>query len=143
MEKNELSKAGWLDKAEGYCARSEHCAADVRRKFFEWGAPSEIADEIEKKLYERGFLNDARFCRAYVHDKVAYQAWGRMKIQAGLRALQLPESAIREALEEIDEEVYMANLRSLAAQRKKDSEEKRLRFLLQRGFCFEEIKKCK
>ena len=131
MEKNELSKAGWLDKAEGYCARSEHCAADVRRKFLEWGTPSEIADEIEKKLYERDFLNDARFCRAYVHDKVAYQAWGRIKIQAGLRALQLPEN------------VYMRNLRSLVEQRKKDNEEKRLRFLLQRGFCFEEIKKCK
>jgi len=143
MEKNELSKAEWLDKAEGYCARSEHCAADVRRKFLEWGTPSEIADEIEKKLYERSFLNDARFCRAYVHDKVAYQAWGRIKIQAGLRALQLPESAIRDALEEIDEEVYMRNLRSLVEQRKKDNEEKRLRFLLQRGFCFEEIKKCK
>ena len=143
MEKNELSKAEWLDKAEGYCARSEHCAADVRRKFLELGTPSEIADEIEKKLYERGFLNDARFCRAYVHDKVAYQAWGRIKIQAGLRALQLPESAIRDALEEIDEEVYMRNLRSLVEQRKKDNEEKRLRFLLQRGFCFEEIKKCK
>ena len=143
MERTELSKAEWLDKAEGYCARSEHCAADVRRKFLEWGTPSEIADEIEKKLYERGFLNDARFCRAYVHDKVAYQAWGRIKIQAGLRALQLPESAIRDALEEIDEEVYMRNLRSLVEQRKKDNEEKRLRFLLQRGFCFEEIKKCK
>ena len=143
MEKNELSKAEWLDKAEGYCARSEHCAADVRRKFFEWGAPSEIADFIEEKLYERDFLNDARFCRAYVHDKVAYQAWGRIKIQTGLRALQLPENAIRDALEEIDEEVYMRNLRSLVEQRKKDNEEKRLRFLLQRGFCFEEIKKCK
>jgi regulatory protein len=143
MEKNELSKAEWLDKAEGYCARSEHCAADVRRKLFEWGAPSEIADEIEEKLYERDFLNDARFCRAYVHDKVAYQAWGRMKIQAGLRALQLPENAIREAIEGIDEEAYLSNLRSLVEQRKKDNEEKRLRFLLQRGFCFEEIKKCK
>jgi SOS response regulatory protein OraA/RecX len=57
--------------------------------------------------------------------------------------LQLPESAIRDALEEIDEEVYIRNLRSLVEQRKKDNEEKRLRFLLQRGFCFEEIKKCK
>ena len=141
MENRELSKAEWLDKAEGYCARAEHCAADVRRKLYEWGAPADFADSIEEILYERDFLNDARFCRAYVHDKVAYQAWGRMKIQAGLRALQLPENAIRDALEEIDEEVYMRNLRSLVEQRKKDNEEKRLRFLLQRGFCFEEIKK--
>ena len=140
MEKHELSKAEWLDKCEAYCARSEHCAADVRRKLYEWQAPMDFADEIEKILYERDFLNDARFCRAYVHDKVEYQSWGRIKIQAGLRALDLPEQEIREALDNIDNTVYAKNLRALIASRKNDSEEKMLRFLAQRGFTFDEIK---
>lgn len=140
MEKHELSKAEWLDKCEAYCARSEHCAADVRRKLYEWQAPMDFADEIEKILYERGFLNDARFCRAYVHDKVEYQSWGRIKIQAGLRALDLPEQEIREALDNIDNTIYAKNLRALIASRKNDSEEKMLRFLAQRGFTFDEIK---
>ena len=143
MERTELSKAEWLDKAEGYCARSEHCAADVRRKLYEWGTPADFSDEIVEKLYERDFLNDARFCRAYVHDKVEYQSWGRMKIQAGLRALSLPEKAIREALEGIDEAEYRKNLRALIASRRADSEEKRMRFLLQRGFSFDEIRETK
>ena len=66
MAKTELSKAEWLSKAEAYCARAEHCAADVRRKLFEWGAPEEteeglnLFDFIEQKLYENDFLNDAR-----------------------------------------------------------------------------------
>ena len=142
MESRELSKAEWLSKAQAYCARAEHCAADVRRKLYEWGAPSDLFGEIEKNLYAEGFLNDARFCQAYVHDKVAYQSWGLVKIQAGLRALQLPETDIREALEAIDETQYFANLRKLIVQRKTDSEDKRLRFLSQRGFTYEEIKKC-
>lgn len=142
MEKRELSKAEWLDKAEAYCARSEHCAADVRRKLYEWGAPADLSDFIEQNLYANDFLNDARFCHAYVHDKVEYQSWGRMKIRAGLCALDLPEQEIREALENIDETVYAKNLRTLIASRKNDSEDKRLRFLLQRGFTYEEIKKC-
>jgi regulatory protein len=141
MANRELSKAEWLDKAEAYCAKSEHCVADVRRKLHEWGAPADLFDEIEEKLYTNDFLNDARFCHAYVHDKVEYQAWGRLKIQAGLRALQLPEKDIRAALEELNEEKYRDNLRTLIAQRKSDSEDKRLRFLLQRGFTYEEIKK--
>lgn len=140
MANRELSKAEWLDKAEAYCAKSEHCTADVRRKLYEWGAPSDLFDEIEEKLYTNDFLNDARFCHAYVHDKVEYQAWGRLKIQAGLRALQLPEKDIRAALEELNEEKYRDNLRALIAQRKSDSEDKRLRFLLQRGFTYEEIR---
>ncbi len=139
MEKHELSKAEWLDKCEAYCARAEHCAADVRRKLYEWGAPADFSDEIEQILYERDFLNDARFCNAYAHDKVAYQRWGRVKIQAGLRALQLPESEIAKALDSIEENSYFSNLRKLLQERRSDSEEKRLRFLAQRGFTFDEI----
>ena len=140
MENRELSKAEWLSKAEAYCARAEHCAADVRRKLFEWSAPADIFDEIEEKLRENDFINDARFCHAYVHDKVEYQTWGRLKIRAGLQALQLPDSAIREAMEAIDENKYADNLHKLITQRQKESEDKRLRFLAQRGFTYEEIK---
>ena len=142
MAKTGLSNAEWLDKAEAYCARAEHCAADVRRKLNEWGAPADLSGYIEENLYKNDFLNDARFCAAYVHDKVEYQAWGRLKIQAGLRALQLPERMIQEALKNIDETVYFRHLRALAAQRKADPEDKRIRFLLQRGFTYEDIKKC-
>ena len=56
--------------------------------------------------------------------------------------LHLPSSVINEALDEIDEATYMDNLRQLALSRRKDAPEKRLRFLLQRGFTYEEIKKC-
>lgn len=141
MVNRELSKAEWLDKCEAYCAKSEHCAADVRRKLYEWQAPADLSDGIVESLYSNNFLNDARFCHAYVHDKVEYQSWGRMKIQTGLRALDLPDSEIRDALDTIDESVYTKNLRSLIASRKSDPEDKRLRFLAQRGFTYEEIKR--
>ena len=154
MAKTELSKLEWLAKAQAYCAKAEHCAADVRRKLYEWGlqdaeikdfSPEEgldIADFIEENLYSDNFLDDARFCAAYVHDKVEYQAWGRLKIQAGLRALQLPESEISQALKNIDETAYFSNLRKLIRSRSADSEDKRLRFLSQRGYTFDEIRKC-
>ena len=69
-----------------------------------------------------------------------YQAWGRLKIRAGLQALQLPDSAIRDAMDAIDKAKYANNLRKLIAQRQKESEDKRLRFLAQRGFTYDEIK---
>lgn len=154
MAKTELSKLEWLAKAQAYCAKAEHCAADVRRKLYEWGLQDaeikdfspedglDIADFIEENLYSDNFLDDARFCAAYVHDKVEYQSWGRLKIQAGLRALQLPESEISQALKNIDEIAYFSNLRKLIRSRSADSEDKRLRFLSQRGYTFDEIKKC-
>lgn len=141
MANHESSKLEALDKAQAYCARAEHCAADVRRKLYEWQVNPDFFGFIEQNLYANDYLNDDRFCRAYVHDKVEYQCWGRLKIQAGLRALQLPETKIREALEDIDRTTYYANLRELISQRRSDSEDKRLRFLLQRGFTYEEIQK--
>ena len=141
MENRELSKREWLDKCEAYCARAEHCSADVRRKLYEWGAPADLFDDIEQKLYANDFLNDARYCHAYVHDKVAYQSWGQLKIQAGLRALNLPEAEIQKSLDEIDEKQYKKNLQSLIASRRSDSSDKLLRFLAQRGFTYEEIQK--
>lgn len=144
MENRELSKREWLDKAEAYCARAEHCEADVRRKLYEWGAPEDLFDETVENLYADDFLNDARFCHAYVHDKVAFQSWGRLKIHAGLRALNMPESEIRKSLDEIDENQYRKNLLSLISSRRSDSTDKRLRFLAQRGFTYDEIMKfCK
>lgn len=140
MVNQELSKADYLHKAESYCARAEHCAADVRRKLFEWGAPEEIYDEIEQNLYKNDFLNDERFCRAYVHDKLEYQHWGRLKMRAGLQTLKLPENFIRMALSEIDEDKYTSILRHVATQKQAATQEQLLRFLLQRGFTYEEIK---
>ena len=148
MAKTELSKLEWLNKAEAYCARAEHCAADVRRKLYEWGLDDAwTAAFIEKNLYENDFLNDERFAQAYVHDKVEYQRWGRVKIQAGLQALQLPDSVIQEALLTIDESTYLANLRHLISSQSSSSrdphaEPKLLRFLAQRGFRYEEIQRC-
>ena len=43
--------------------------------------------------------------------------------------------------DEIDETTYFSNLRALIASRRSAPEEKRLRFLAQRGFTIDEIKK--
>ena len=145
MANRELSHAEWLDKAEAYCARAEHCLADVKRKLYEWGAPADIYDFIEKKLYENDFINDSRFCHAFAHDKLEYQQWGKIKIHAALQALQLPEEDISDALDSIDEDHYLEILKALVQREKKNGKdgEKLLRFLLQRGFSYQDIKKCK
>ena len=139
MANRELSKQDYLNKAEAYCARAEHCAAEVRRKLYEWGAPDEINDEIVETLYANTFLNDERFCRAYVHDKLEIQHWGRMKIHAGLSALQIPESIISAVLKEINQTRYLSVLRKVAQQRQPVTKEQLFRFLLQRGFTYDEI----
>lgn len=139
MENHELSKHDYLHKAEAYCARAEHCASDVKRKLIQWGAEDFLFDEIVESLYANDYLNDERFCRAYVHDKIEYQHWGKIKIKAGLVSLQLPNKAINNALNSIDLTHYLSILRNTAEKYHATSKEQLYRFLLQRGFSFDEI----
>lgn len=134
MENREYSLQELTSRAETYCARAEHCASDLRTKILAWGGTPEQAETIISHLYDYHYLDDARYCRAYTHDKLLYQHWGKVKIRAMLQARQLPSSEILSALENIDETDYNRILLALLATKKNATREAQIRFLLQRGF---------
>lgn len=134
MENHEYSLQELTSRAENYCARAEHCASDLRTKILAWGGTPEQAETIISHLYDYHYLDDARYCRAYTHDKLLYQHWGKVKIRAMLQARQLPSSEILSALENIDETDYNRILLALLATKKNATREAQIRFLLQRGF---------
>lgn len=111
----------------------------MREKLYQWQCPTEYMDAVIDYLYDSNFLNDARYCAAFVHDKVAYQAWGRMKIRAALSARHLPSCLISEALQNIDEIEYNRQLSHLIEKKKGTEFDKLVRFLMQRGFTYDEI----
>lgn len=126
-------------KAEAYCARAEHCADEVRNKLIAWGGSEEVNGLIISALYKNNYLNDMRYCQAYVHDKLRYQHWGKVKIRMMLQARHLPKDCISAAIEDIDDTDYMNILRQVLAQKKNASREQQIRFLLQRGFEYRDI----
>lgn len=131
----------WLNKAARYCAQAEHAEQEVRRKMAQWQVPSALHNTIIAYLRANGYIDDLRYCRALAHDKVAYNGWGRQKIRAALNALRLDEQAIEQALNDIDQNTYNRQLQRLIAQREAEPADKTLRFLMQRGFTYEEIKR--
>lgn len=139
MENHASAKQHFLSKAEQYCARAEHCTTDVQRKLQQWGVEEDLHDEIVHNLYQNNFINDERFCQAFVHDKLNNSHWGKEKIRAALQALQLPDNAIEQALGQIDEQAYIDILQKVVQQRNATSQEQLYRFLLQRGFAEEDI----
>lgn len=126
-------------KAEAYCARSEHCADEVQKKITDWGGDTATVEAIIGVLYENNYLNDERYCRAYVHDKLLYQHWGKVKIRTMLYMHNLPKECISAAIENIDETEYNRILREVLKQKKNASREQQIRFLLQRGFEYRDI----
>lgn len=139
MEKTDLSLPEFVSKAARYCAAAEHCETEVREKLYQWSCPGAWVDQVIDGLYEQNYLNDVRYCAAFVHDKVAYQAWGRQKIRAALQARRLPGRLIDEALKNIDFIEYNRQLKRLVEKKKGTEPDRLVRFLLQRGFTYDEI----
>ena len=135
MTNKEWSSDELKSKAERYCASAERCESEVRLKLLQWRGDAQTVDKIVDSLRVSGYVDDERYARAFVHDKVAFQGWGRVKIEYMLRAKKLPLPVIKSALKTIDEIEYFEQLSHLI-------ETKSFNALLLRGFTAEEIKQC-
>ena len=140
---NTIEETEMLHKMAAYCARTERCPSDVRKKLTAMGATSDVEERIVAQLTAERFLDEARYCRSFVEDKWRFNRWGRFKIRFELRRRDLPESLIEEALGElIDEEDYRAvldellrrKLRAIRATSSTDRAVKLLRYAESKGF---------
>lgn len=100
-------------RLEDMCAASERCTSEMLAKLRRWGIGASEARRIIDDLTTNRFIDDERFARAFVMDKYRVARWGRIKIRAALYAKRLPQWLIDEALTEIDDALYAANLMHL------------------------------
>lgn len=137
-------------KASAYCATAEHCEADVREKLRTWACAPEHIDKIIDYLKQENFLNEQRYCNAFVRDKFRFNQWGKTKIAIMLRAKGLADAYIDEALAQIDDTAYVATLANLLDAKQRglkyrddyDRKAKLIRFAQGRGFEYNIIAAC-
>jgi regulatory protein len=103
MDKNKFA----LDKAMQLCSKQEYCVADVKKKLIQWGLEAEKVDVFLKQLTNEGFINEGRYAVSFARDKLKFDKWGKIKITYMLRQKMVEENAIQNAINEIDEEVYL------------------------------------
>ena len=149
MKNQEWSPAELKTKIEAYCAAAEHCEMEARMRLRQWKCDSQNEDEIIDYLIAEKFISDERYAKAFVHDKLLYQGWGRVKIAYMLRGKKIAFDIIQLAIQTIDDEEYSRILNRLVSQRLPQNQQLSIdkstldsiyRFLLQRGFTLEEIK---
>ena len=87
------------------CSVSEHCESEIREKLQKAGMFDADIQRLIDALYDADYLDTARYCRAFARDKLRFAHWGRIKIQQALRMKGLPDSDIRRALSDLDEEL--------------------------------------
>lgn len=131
-----------LIRLEELCSRSEQCTGEARKKLFNWGISANDSDKIIKSLIERRFIDDRRFCSAFVRDKLMFSHWGKQKITLSLMQKQVDRDIISEGLEQIDEKVYsdilkkivLAKARTIKDADTYDGRTRLFRFAVSRGF---------
>jgi len=108
-----------LTKAMGLCSQSERCRFDIVAKLRKWElSEEEIAEALEYLVKER-FLDEERFVRFYVNDKLRFNKWGKVKLSFMLRQKQIPEELIKAALNLIDVDFYEKTLNDLLSSKVK------------------------
>ena len=76
----QISESEMLHRAAAYCSASERCIQDVEKKIKAAGLAGEESDRIVSRLLQERFIDESRFARYFVNDKLRFNKWGRVKI---------------------------------------------------------------
>lgn len=68
-----------------YCSVAERCLQDISKKLDATGLSEEAKENIKLRLVQEKFLDEKRFTRAFVNDKLRFNQWGRVKILSELK----------------------------------------------------------
>lgn len=137
-------------KLAALCATAEHCPQEMTEKMQRWEMGKEVQARVIDRLIEGKYIDEERYCRAFVRDKIDYSKWGRRKIEQALFAKRIPKDIQQRVLSEVDDDAYLAILRPLLESKRKgiraansyEMNGKLIRFAMQRGFTIDIIRRC-
>ena len=149
MKKEITEQEAYLQLA-ALCAQAEHCQQEMRDKMRRWELDETAQNRIIARLVKERYIDDERYARAFVKDKIRYNKWGRRKVQQALWLKHIDADIQQRVLDEIDEQEYLDVLRPLLKQKRKsikaesdyELNQKLVRFALGRGFGFDIIRQC-
>ncbi|MDR1764146.1 MAG: RecX family transcriptional regulator [Dysgonamonadaceae bacterium] len=132
-----------------YCSRAERCIFDANRKMAAWEIEPQDRKTIIQKLEKEGFIDENRYCRAFVSDKMKFNGWGKHKIRYELLKRRIPSALIDATLADFEGEGNLTQLADMLSRKRKSIRNGDERIILQklyafganRGFSFDEIKK--
>ena len=106
-----MTKEEALRQMAAYCAGAERCKSDIAEKLKKKEIDVETIENIIAYLEKEKYLNEERFCRAFVNDKFRFAKWGKLKIRQALNLKRIPSDMVYDALDSIDEEAIIIFLK--------------------------------
>ena len=149
MSKEKTEQEAYLQLA-AMCAQAEHCEQEMRDKMKRWAVEPDAQDRVIARLIKERYIDNERYARAFVKDKIRYNKWGRRKVMQALWMKRIDDDILHQVLDEIDDKEYIDVLIPLLKQKRKaikaksdyELNQKLVRFALGRGFDFSIICQC-
>ena len=149
MKKEMTEQEAFLQLAS-LCANAEHCQHEMLEKMRKWELTEAVQARVMARLVKERYVDDERYARAFVKDKIRYNKWGRRKVQQALSLKRIDDDVKQMVLDEISDEEYLKVLKPLLKQKSKsikaesdyERNQKLVRFALGRGFTFDLIRQC-
>ena len=146
----EVTEQGAYLQLAQLCARAEHCQHEMLEKMRRWEMSDEAQARVMARLVKERYVDDERYARAFVRDKIRYNKWGRRKVEKALWQKGIDEDIRQRVLGEVDDEEYLSVLRPLLKQKRRSTKaasdyelnQKLVRFALGRGFTYDVIRQC-
>lgn len=140
--KKDLSESELYNIGAHYCSGAEHCLSEVRTKLMRGTDDEAVCNRVLQRLVDERFIDEERYARAFINDKLRFAKWGRKKIQQELWRKEISESIYKPILQDIDEHQYIQTLKELLKTKRKslkarddyELKGKLLRFGASRGF---------
>lgn len=146
----EMTEQQALLKLSALCAQAEHCSYEMTEKMHRWGLPDEVQARIMARLTQERYIDDERYSRLFVREKIKFNKWGRRKVAQALMAKRIDHETIQHVLDDVDDEEYLAVLRPLLKSKRRqlkpmtpyEATSRLVRFALSRGFTMDLIRQC-
>ena len=150
QKKKPITEQEALQKLSALCARAEHSSGEMLEKMRRWQLPDDARERVLDRLIDEKFVDDERFARLFVREKIRFDRWGRRKIEQALYQKGVASDISRRVLNEVDDEAYVAELKKLIAAKRRsvqaesdyEMRAKLTKYALGRGFDYNVIRQC-
>lgn len=117
-------------------------AVEIRRHLGKKGIAEPLISDTLERLQHSGLVNDDRLAKAWVENRSAFRPRGRRALVAEMRQHGLPDQAIEDALQNLDEdplalEAARKHARRLSSLEWPDFQRRLSGFLARRGFSYD------
>ena len=150
QKKQPITEQEALLKLSALCARAEHSSGEMLEKMRRWQLSEDARERVLDRLIDEKFVDDERFARLFVREKIRFDRWGRRKIEQALYQKGVASDISHRVLDEVDDEAYVAELKKLIAAKRRsvqaesdyEMRAKLTKYALGRGFGYNVIRQC-